>query len=336
MNDPNVSSAEKKPAFAGKKGWVFGGLVLLLAVGGVTAFLFLPALPGAAFLKGLVSSDARNATESLSRRLTVLEEAIAALPKNSENPTSALNAIAVNVASLDARLAALENGIAQGDGADVLTHLVPEIEKLQSEFAALSARMAELAFAPRGMADLSMPGSGMRPYLRAVEDLREGLWEYGPFRDRLAALLAVAGGNPAAVKALAPIATYADQGIPTLPMLRARFDDLAAAVLARPPVTTGAGWKERVLANLSGLLTIRRTGDIEGDGLEAVLARAEQALHAGDLGRAVGLLEKIEGPGVEAAGLWLRDAKARLGAAAAVRQLRRLAFSREENPAEGP
>ncbi len=334
MTDQNVSGAEKKKksAFAGKKSWVLGGLVLLLVAGGFAAASFLPALPGVAFLKGLTaSSDVGNGTEgeteSLSRRLTVLEAAI------SDNPTASLNAIAVNIASLDARLAALESGISQGDDTDVLARLVPEIERLQRELAALSTRMAEFASGPRGL-----PGSGMLmdPYLRAVEDLREGLWEYGPFRDRLTALLAVAGGNPAAADALAPIVAYADQGIPTLPMLRARFDDLAAAVLEARWVEDGTGWTDRLLANLSGLLTIRRTGEIEGNGLEAVLARGEQALHAGNLERAVALLEKIEGPGAEAAGSWLRDANARLAATAAMRQLRHLVFSREKNSAKGP
>lgn len=326
MNDPETAETEKKPAFGRKKGPLLWLALFLLVAGGVALLVFFPPVQGIAFLKKMTAPEA--GTEVFSSRIAALEETLAALSQAPESSTAKLNAIEANIASLDSRLAVLEkraSEIGEGDGAA----FAPEIERLQSELGTVSKRLADLTDAPKRPDPES-------PHLRAIEALREGIMEYGPFRDRLTALLAVAGGDPAVVAAVAPLSAYADQGIPTLPMLRADFDGMAAAVLETRWQKADVGWQERLLANLAGFLTIRRTGDVAGNSLEAVLARAEQALRSGDLARAVALLEKIEAPAAKAAAPWLRDAQARLAAQAAIRQLRRQAFSVGETPSDSP
>ena len=63
------------------------------------------------------------------------------------------------------------------------------------------------------------------------------------------------------------------------------------------------------------MVNVRRTaGDIEGDAPDAITARAERYLKAGQLGEAVAELEKLSGEPANVAKPWLDDAKARLAA----------------------
>lgn len=329
MNDQENPTTKAKATPARKKGWVLWIAVLLLLVGLGALYYYVP-LPKE--LSGLTATvPLPKASETLSDRITALEETLAALPQASPGSSSALNTIETDIASLDARLAALEQRTTRRSSGKETEAFKPEIEKLRNELQNLTSRLVSLEHDPKKAASIDVP---MNPRLRAVEDLREGLWEYGPFSERLSALLSVAGDDPEVMKVLAPITAYADQGIPTLPILRVRFDDMAAAVLEAGWTKPEADWRERILANLASVVTVRRTGDLEGDDLEAVLARAEVALNAGDLERTVSLLEGIGEPALKAAESWFRDARARLAAETAIRRLRQVAFSKGKTPTE--
>ncbi len=329
MNDQESPTTKANATPAQKKGRVLWIAALLLLVGLGALYYYVP-LPKE--LAGLTATvPLPKASETLSERITALEETLATLPQASPDSSSTLNAIETDIASLDARLAALEQRATQNPSGQETGALKPEIGKLQNEFRNLSSRLASLERDPKEAASIGVP---VNQRLRAVEDLREGLWEYGPFSERLAVLLSVAGDDPVVMEVIAPITAYADQGIPTLPMLRVRFDDMAAAVLEAGWKKPEADWRERILANLASVVTIRRTGDLEGDDLEAVLARAEVALNSGDLERTVSLLEGIGEPALKAAESWFRDARARLAAETAIRRLRQVAFSKGKTPTE--
>ncbi|MGB1547133.1 MAG: COG4223 family protein [Alphaproteobacteria bacterium] len=331
MNDQENPRTEGEAAPVHKKRWVLWTAVLLLLVGLGALYYYVPLPKDLAGLTAIVPVPKEKESESLVDRVAALEEALAALPQAAPVSNATLSAIATDIASLDSRLAALERWVAEGSETGESGTLKPEVEKLQSDLQSLSSRLAGLEEASKQTASTDIFAD---PRLRAIEELREGLWEYGPFSERLTALLAVAGNDATVRKLLAPITAYADQGIPTLPMLRARFDDMAAAVLEAGWVKPKADWREKLLANLANLVTIRRTGNLEGDDLEAVLARAEVALNAGDLERTVTLLDGVGEPARKAAEFWLRDARARLAAEAAIRQLRQMAFSPTKAPAE--
>ena len=74
-------------------------------------------------------------------------------------------------------------------------------------------------------------------------------------------------------------------------------------------------------------MTVRRVGEVEGAETDAVLARAERRLAAGELAAAVGLIEGLDGPAIEAARDWLARAKARQTALAALAGLQRRAIA---------
>jgi hypothetical protein len=69
-----------------------------------------------------------------------------------------------------------------------------------------------------------------------------------------------------------------------------------------------------LLAKARGLVRVRPTGDIAGDGPEAILARAEHRLDSGDLPAAIRETGQLTGPAAQAMTPWLTEAKAKAAA----------------------
>ncbi len=79
---------------------------------------------------------------------------------------------------------------------------------------------------------------------------------------------------------------------------------------------------DRTVARLSGVVSVRRVGaEVPGDGVEALLARAEVRLLAGDVGTAVAELDRLPGPAATVAAPWLASARLHLAAEAALAEL---------------
>ena len=85
-----------------------------------------------------------------------------------------------------------------------------------------------------------------------------------------------------------------------------------------PTIPSASGF----LGKLKGLVSLRRVGaDVAGDSVEAKLARAEAALDAGDLAKAVELVKSLPPQTAKATAAWLARAEAHLAAKRAVDQL---------------
>jgi hypothetical protein len=128
------------------------------------------------------------------------------------------------------------------------------------------------------------------------------------FATELAALRALAPTAPE----LADLSKYANAGAPTRAMLAERFSAQADGILAAERAGNAKTWSQRLWVNLSNLVSIRRVGDISGDNSESRVARAETALHSGDLDRAVNEVAALKGAARTAAQPWLVAAQARL------------------------
>ncbi len=74
------------------------------------------------------------------------------------------------------------------------------------------------------------------------------------------------------------------------------------------------GWVSGVLRRVSGLVTVRPVGPVEGQGPGAGVARAEAHLAADDLAAALGELDALGGPAAGAIQAWRDKARARLAA----------------------
>lgn len=141
-----------------------------------------------------------------------------------------------------------------------------------------------------------------------------------PFVTDLALLTPLAQGDAKLGESTAVLQTYAQTGVASRPSLVAEFPAVAKAALADDVADDSFG--ERLLGKVRGLISLRRVGnDVEGDGTEPKLARAEAALDAGDLAKAVALVKTLPPQTTRATAGWLSRAEAHLAAKQAADQI---------------
>lgn len=167
----------------------------------------------------------------------------------------------------------------------------------------------------------------------AAGKLRDALAHAAPFASEIAALKRLGSANPDIVAAIGQIEVFAAKGVPRRSALFARLPATVTAAMEAARNPPGTGWIGRVTAKLGGFVTIRRI-DGKGEGVEAVLARAEIAAKNGDLTAAVNHISTLTGSAAMAASPWLSAAQARLAAEKASAALDRIvltAFAKRAN-----
>ncbi len=145
----------------------------------------------------------------------------------------------------------------------------------------------------------------------AIGQLREALGGASPFAKELAGLKSAVAKNPDIIKAIAVLEPFSGRGIPTLASLRRRFDGMAGKVFTSSVAMEGDGLFVRTVNELASQVNLRRTA---GDTADAVVARVEASLAAGDLGGSVAMLKGLRGAPAAVVASWLKDAQARLKA----------------------
>jgi hypothetical protein len=171
--------------------------------------------------------------------------------------------------------------------------------------------------------------SATQALVLAIGQLRSAVDTGQPYAQQLAALRALAAGIDETVDDLAALAPRSATGIPDRDALKAGFPDMAQAVRDAVLLPADAGLMEQVIAKVEGLVTVRPApGEVEGDDVGAILARAEGRLETGDLSGSVGALALLEGDAAEAAAPWRRSVEARLAAEAALRNLNSFVIAR--------
>ena len=117
--------------------------------------------------------------------------------------------------------------------------------------------------------------------------LREALATGRPFAAIKDALVAESTGW---VEKLAPVSAFAATGVPTLDGLKMQFKSAIAPAL-RPQTE-----EKNLVANLKSLVKIRKVGsEQKGADDDAVIARAEAKLNAGDVAAALAELQSSAG-----------------------------------------
>jgi hypothetical protein len=129
-----------------------------------------------------------------------------------------------------------------------------------------------------------------------------------PFRAEWARLDAISPGNPdvAALRDLAGV------GAPNAAMLAREFPSYAtkAVAAAHAPGPDADIWT-RMRVTLSKIVSVRRVDNLTGNGLDALLARAEVELGDGDIEAALHVLEPLEAKPRAALEPWQARARAR-------------------------
>ena len=239
--------------------------------------------------------------------LGVLSARLEALEARSDGAIGAGTA----VIALEQRVRALEDDPTREPLGEALAAWGEQRAALEAALAQVSARVArfEEEAAQQAAAD-----GRLVTLVLATGELSAALGSSRPFAPALDSIRGIAPEDAEIEGALARLAPFAATGVPTLDGLSARFPQAANAIVRGTAATEEEGWIDETVTRLSQLVTIRRTGGaIDPASLDGRLVEAESALKAGDLGRAIGIVEPLMGDAAKAgsAGLWLRDARAR-------------------------
>jgi uroporphyrinogen-III synthase len=147
-----------------------------------------------------------------------------------------------------------------------------------------------------------------------------------PFATDLTLLAPLAQGDAKLTEVATSLQPYAQAGVASRPALAASFPAVAKAALADDVADDSFG--ERLLGKVRSIVSLRRVGDdVPGDSAEAKLARAEAALDAGDLAKAVELVKSLPPQTAKATQAWLARAEAHLAAKRAIDALAAQAIS---------
>ncbi|MFC5356402.1 mitofilin family membrane protein [Azospirillum himalayense] len=268
-----------------------------------------PATPaeGNAAAAGIDQQTLDNAVGQLTARIQQLEErpqAAAAAAPAEPDP---------RVAQLTEQLGQVQQRVdAVGNEAQAAGQIRQEVDALKQELAAVNQAVETRRDAATAAQALVLAAGQLRSALAAGQ----------PFQQELQAVRAVASGDAQVTQPLEAVAGYAAKGVPTQPQLTDRFSAMASDIVRADNQGEGNDWVEQVTGKIATLVTVRRSGgDAVGDGASAVVARAEAALQAGNLGGAVNELAALKGPAAQVAAPWIADAKARLAANEAGQQL---------------
>lgn len=212
------------------------------------------------------------------------------------------------------------------DGLEKLTALLPGLHDGHSSLRQKQDELGGRVDALEARKQQASAGEGL---VVAIGQLQAALVVGRPYAKELRAVQALTRDLPDLAATLAPLSASAESGLASDVALNRQFRDLAPAILAADRTRSDASWTDQALGRLSSIITIRRaSGEVAGDGADAVLARAEAALNEGSIAKAVAEMEKLSGPAAEKAAPWLAPARARVAAEAAAQALADLALAR--------
>ncbi len=254
---------------------------------------------------GDANAETNAQVSALTSRLDALESALATVKSSDTADTGAAAAVGASVHALSERIAQLETDLASAKAME--SRLTDMEERAQAE--------------PSGEAKAAV--------VLAVSNLEHAVMSGGPFASELNSLKAVAGDDAALTGPIGELEPQAASGIPTLIELRAQFPAVADEVSRVYAEWTGEDWVDKALSRVTSLVSVRKTGEdaVAAKGTDGALAQADAALAEGDVAAAVKLLEDLEGPPAKAAAPWLSEARKRLAAEAALKELRQRAIA---------
>lgn len=250
------------------------------------------------------------------KRLRVLDESVPVIEKRIVALASAATSVATKneLQRLGERLARLELGAAGGTDANkvAVDQLAAKITEMESTVLASRARDKH---------------DNRQAFVVAVGQLRAAVREGGPYGEALAALRSLASNDATVDAQLATLVPQAQNGIARLEDLRIQFDKISGSIVRAELVPAGGGWLDRTIDRLTKSIRWRRTDRLEGNGVEAVVARAERMISTGNLGGAIAELGALPERAMNVARPWILNGQAHLRARQSLAQLQARAIA---------
>jgi|GEM_PF-3507290 len=237
--------------------------------------------------------DLTASAEAAERRVAAMEAGVAAIGSQQTAQATGLGTVQAELGALSARADATKETLAAQS--ERLAALATQDEALGTRLATVEARA-------------DRPEAARRAALGIALASLSGIANEGkPFVTELAAVSQLAPGT----EQVAALEEVSESGVANAPELLRQFQPAARDALRADAAGNADGVWQRFRGNALSLITVRQTGDVEGDDVEARLARVELALTSGDVATAVAEAEAIEGPAAEALAPWLDAARSR-------------------------
>ena len=200
-----------------------------------------------------------------------------------------------------------------------------ELGRLGTVAADLGDRLSALEQRVRAQGSSDRTGTAL---LIAMLQIRDAVEEGHPFPAAYSAFNRLAHDDPALIAAATPLAATARDGVPSRAALRQQLVGVADKVARADKPAGKLKWWEQALERIKRLVTIQRIGDAPGDNPEAAISAARSALAGDDLPTAVAALGSLNGSNADPVQPWLRMARSRLAAEAALVHLQELLAAR--------
>ncbi len=257
----------------------------------------------------LASVDKPVELETVKAATKQLGEAVVGVKANAEKLAQDIQQTQVSGTQLREELAALKQQAANIDAAmKGEFDKVVKADQLGSVTTTLGKLQADLG---QVVAKEQVREESANRIVLALElaNLKRAIERGGSFERELVQVKAVA---PADID-LAVLAANAKTGLPTQALLTREFRDTARAIVAADAAPAEDGsLLDRLVAGARSVVHVRKTGMVEGQTAEAVVARMEGKLADGDLEATLKEAETLGGSAREAAASWLDKLSARL------------------------
>lgn len=334
---PALRPTETRQASTGPM-WLAGFAGGVLGLGGAYALAMLgywptqpapaqPADPRLAAISTAVpelqslTSTTQGEVAALADRVAALEGVEPAEPNVDLEPlNAALAALSARVDSLSS--AAVAPGEVNSDNIEAIATLETNLEALRAEASGAASAIESLS-----------------SRLAAIEDAQQASASVADSQVRLPLILsgfetAFAGGRSydgelAALRQVLPdlsvpetVAAGAMTGLKRPDAVIAAFDAALPDILAARPLDGDAGWQGATADWFRGVIALRPTGDVDGDGPEALVAQVEAALLRRDFAAAQSAFSRLPQAMQDAAGPVAADLAAQAAAEAFLLALR--------------
>ena len=261
-------------------------------------------------IRGMIAS--REDIDTLAGSFAALGKRIDSLPPAVSRDD--LAAVADRLARLEAAVATGGNG--QGASSAAVASLTGQLGDAQAQIRSLGDRVA----AAEARAASAGPASGGADAIRAMAmvSLRRAAESGQPFAADvdMVANLGAGGGDIAIVRPLAA------RGVEARAALASEFPSIADAILAAATrADPNAGFLQRMLGGLGGLITIRPMGPLAGGDPPAIVSRMRDDVGKGDLAAALAERDGLPPAARDASADWAAKAADRVALDAAVERI---------------
>lgn len=155
---------------------------------------------------------------------------------------------------------------------------------------------------------------GAASLLLGLTEFRARVGRREPFENDLALLKKFGAENKDVGQSLEKIAPYAETGVPSYGELQQEFKGLAMDIVMAKLQGEDISVQEKVLKRMGGFVKMRKTDEIEGNTVDAIVARADLAIGKGDIAGALKELYTLQGMPKEVAASWIAEAEGHLAA----------------------